>query len=132
MPRSVRRSKHKKSIISHIVQVLFTLQVTMKLYHWSTKSYARHKASDEFITALLNMIDLFVESYIGKYNSTPSIKTISINMFEISDMDIIKVLLKAQYFLSHIERYTKDSELLALRDELLTQVDKTLYLFRFM
>ena len=132
MPHSVRRSTHKKTSISHIVHVLFTLHITMKLYHWSTKSYARHKASDEFITSLLNMIDQFVESYSGRYNKTPSINLISINMSDISDEQIIKVLLKAHYFLSHIEHYTKDSELLAIRDELLVQVDKTLYLFRLM
>lgn len=38
------------------------------LAHWKTKSYAEHKALNEFYDSLLELIDGFVEQYQGYYN----------------------------------------------------------------
>ena len=37
------------------------------LAHWKTKSYAEHKALNEFYDSLLELIDGFVEQYQGYY-----------------------------------------------------------------
>jgi len=34
--------------ISEYVRFFFTLQLNIKMYHWNTTSYSRHKATDEF------------------------------------------------------------------------------------
>ena len=47
--------------ISEIVRFFFTLQLNIKMYHWNTTSYARHKATDDFGGKLLSLIDKFVE-----------------------------------------------------------------------
>jgi hypothetical protein len=44
-----------------------TLRDQIKLYHWETLSFPRHKATDELVTNLDANIDKFVEVYIGKY-----------------------------------------------------------------
>lgn len=41
--------------------------------HWKTKSYAEHKALNEFYDELLEAIDGFVEQYQGYYNKRMSI-----------------------------------------------------------
>lgn len=41
--------------------------------HWKTKSYAEHKALNEFYDGLLEAIDGFVEQYQGYYNKRMSI-----------------------------------------------------------
>lgn len=42
--------------------------------HWKTKSYAEHKALNEFYDELLELIDGFVEQYQGYYNKRMDIK----------------------------------------------------------
>lgn len=40
---------------------LFEVQNQVKIYHFQTKSYARHKASDTLFTSLVTNIDRFGE-----------------------------------------------------------------------
>ena len=41
----------------------------IKLYHWETRSYAQHEASDRLHESLSKHIDEFVEVLIGKYQN---------------------------------------------------------------
>jgi hypothetical protein len=55
--------------INNLVKFFFTLQLNLKLYHWNTTSYSRHKASDQFGERLLSLIDRFVEVLLPDYVS---------------------------------------------------------------
>lgn len=44
------------------------------LAHWKTKSFAEHKALNEFYDELLELIDGFVEQYQGYYGKRMSIE----------------------------------------------------------
>ena len=44
------------------------------LAHWKTKSYAEHKALNEFYDGVLELIDGFVEQYQGYYGGRMDIK----------------------------------------------------------
>lgn len=59
--------------LNKIMKFFFTLQILNKMYHLSTTSFARHKASDEFDESFQKHIDRFAEVYIGKYNVKPVI-----------------------------------------------------------
>ena len=50
-----------------IIQFFFTLRDQIKLYHWQTTSESRHKSTDAALEKLDDLIDSFVEVYIGKY-----------------------------------------------------------------
>jgi DNA-binding ferritin-like protein len=54
-----------------IIQFFMSLLGQIKLYHWSTMSYSKHKALDELHASLSDKVDSFIESYIGKYNKQP-------------------------------------------------------------
>ena len=43
------------------------LRDQIKLYHWQTRVYSRHIATDKTLEALEKHIDSFVEVYIGSY-----------------------------------------------------------------
>ena len=43
------------------IHFFFTMREQIKLYHWQTHSYSRHKATDEVIENLDKNIDEFVE-----------------------------------------------------------------------
>jgi len=49
------------------IHFFFTLRSQIKLYHWQTYQFARHKATDDLITALDELMDSYVEVYMGKY-----------------------------------------------------------------
>ena len=51
-------------IADHILCFLELLN-TIKIYHWSTMSYPTHKATDELHGKLSELVDSFIEIYIG-------------------------------------------------------------------
>ena len=115
-----------------IIKAFFHMTLSIKLYHWQTNSYPRHKASDELFNQLLTLIDTFVETYIGKYKRPSFNDKISITFTELSDKDIVKSLNKYTYYLSNElpkQLQTSDTELLNIRDEMLQLFNQTLYLF---
>ena len=124
-------SKPKQEDFNILVQFLFMLQLTNKLYHWSTPTYARHMASDRFNTSLLELTDRFVETYIGKFNVTPRVLSVPIAVDMLTDDTITDLFWRSKSMLEDMEQFTQDSELLAIRDDLLAYVEQTIYLFRF-
>ena len=48
-----------------MVLTLLELRTQVKMFHWQTKSYAEHKALDKLGDRLLELNDLWVESYQG-------------------------------------------------------------------
>jgi DNA-binding ferritin-like protein len=116
--------------ITEIVRFFFTLQLNMKIYHWNTKSFARHKASDEFGGKLLPLVDKFVEVFIGKYKVKPMPNTIKISEGFVTDDGSESLLEKAREYLEKLNSKINDSELLNIRDELLGEVNQTLYLYQ--
>ena len=67
------------------VNFFFTLREQIKLYHWQTYMFARHKATDEVIEALDTAIDSYVEIYMGKYGR-PRLTT-KTNSFHLQNMN---------------------------------------------
>jgi len=115
--------------INKIVTLFLFLQNTMKIYHWNTKSYPRHKASDEFIERFSSNVDKFVEVFMGRYNITLNIHNIEIGQ-QINDNNVFELLERCRKSLEDFTCCIKDSELLNIRDEMLGDINQTLYLFR--
>ena len=114
------------------IQFFFTMRDQIKLYHWQTVSYARHKATDEVIERLDKNIDRFVEVYIGKYGR-PKMRTLTYKLEQLTDKkasayvhECIKVL---QGVLVKGLTAEKDSDLITIRDEMLADLNQLVYLF---
>ncbi len=135
LQKNINRKNNSESsrqiAFSGFVQFLFMFQVTVKLYHWRTASYTRHVITDKFNTSLLEFIDRFVENYIGIYNIKPQFDSVLVAEDTISDAKIMDLFMMARTTLQQMEEWTRDSDLLALRDDLLSYVEQTIYLFRF-
>lgn len=115
-----------------IIEAFFSMALNIKLYHWQTKEYARHKASDELFQTLLGNMDSFIEIYIGKYGRPRFDRTVAIEVGEITDEYAKAILEEYVFFVKHeIPKYIKptDSDLLTIRDAILGDLSKTLYLF---
>ena len=50
-----------------IINGLLRIQQQLRILHWQTKSYARHKAYGKTYDELGDLIDEFMEVQMGKY-----------------------------------------------------------------
>lgn len=116
--------------LNEIMKFLFTIQIINKLYHLNTTSFARHKASDGFDDSLQGHIDRFAETYIGRYNVKPVVNSIKIDQDFISDDGIVRLYIQVKIYLENLNRMFTDPDLLTIRDDLLADVNKSLYLFQ--
>jgi DNA-binding ferritin-like protein len=125
-------SNEKKS---HIVRVFFEMLNTVKLYHWKTKSYAQHKATDELYGRLNENIDKFVEVLLGKDESRIKMIEKKIEVFDYSNVSDFKTKIhKYREFLMDLNKYfneKKDTDLLSIRDDILVDINQFLYLLTF-
>lgn len=113
-----------------IVTELLTIRNQVKLYHWQTGSFARHKATDDLTAALDTNIDAFVESFMGRYGRPKVIKSIKLHNF--TEEAARKFVAKKTEFLSKdLPKMIgkDDTDLLNIRDEILGDLNKVLYLF---
>ncbi len=113
-----------------IVSHLLTIRNQVKLYHWQTGSFARHKATDDLTAALDTNIDAFVESYMGRYGRPKVSGSIKLHNFSESAARAF-VAKQTKYLSSELPRKIKstDTDLLNLRDTILGDLTKVLYLF---
>jgi len=116
-----------------IVNLMLTLRNQVKIYHWQTMQFARHKATDDLVSKLDENIDKFVEVYIGKYGR-PTLTTRSgtIRLRNFHDIQASALLKEAVDWMVHTlpkKLKSTDSELLNIRDEIVADLNQTLYLF---
>lgn len=120
---------------AEIVHLMMTLRNQVKLYHWQTMSHPRHTATDGLVEKLDENIDKFVEVYIGKYGR-PKLtgRSASIHLRNHSDKEATKMLQEAVQWMTHdlTKKLKKtDTDLLNIRDEIVADLNQTLYLFTF-
>jgi len=115
------------------VQFFFQIREQVKLYHWQTKMYPRHKATDDAISALDESIDKYVEIYMGKYGRPRvTARTGVIHVKNLSEKQMVKFVKDvAQYLIEDLPKGLKktDTDLMSIRDEMLAEMNQLLYLF---
>ena len=116
------------------IAIYFTfIRDQIKFYHWTTKSYSRHVASDSLVTDLSSNMDKFIEVMQGSENKRLVLPKNTKMPFKIESDSSVIVLLEdfKKWLISDLPTYLskKDTDLLNIRDEILADVNKTLYLF---
>jgi hypothetical protein len=113
-----------------IVLTLMAIRDQIKVYHWQTSKYARHIATNDLVASLDKNIDEFVEVYMGKYGRPKITKTIKLHNFSESAARAF-VAKQTEFLTKKMPAMLKstDSDLLNIRDTILADVNKTLYLF---
>jgi hypothetical protein len=114
---------------NEMIQFFFTLQLLNKMYHWNTTSFARHKATDAFGDTLGDLVDKFVEVFIGRFKIKPQVYKVNLNQEYLTDSGIVNLFEQTKRYLESLSNKIVSSELLNIRDELLAEVNKMLYLF---
>lgn len=133
MRKSVSSSHSSISRCKDFVLIMFEFLLNFKLYHWNTNRFSRHKASDEIFQSSLSLMDQFVEVCIGKYGrSTVQIDKQQIDLRTPTDEQALELLHALKHFLIDLAPHLSskhDSDLLNIRDSLLSNVNQCIYLF---
>ena len=119
------------NIIENIICYFFQIQCNIKINHFQTLKYSRHKATDALLDKILDLSDKFVEVYLGNFNVKP--KFDSKNKIYITNVDDNEIIILLEEFkkilIAFSNKLDKCTELLNIRDEMLAEIKRTLYLF---
>ena len=110
----------------------------IKLFHWKTHSFATHKATDELYDSLNENIDKFIEVLLGKTGSRIDLlRNKTITLIDLNSQEQLES--KIGYFKNYLvglNNYKSlslmtNTDLLNIRDEILGDLNKFLYLLTF-
>lgn len=113
-----------------IVTQMMTIRDQVKLYHWQTRLFARHKATDDLVAKLDLNVDTFVETYMGKYGRPRVSKPIKLTNF--TESAARTFVERQRVFLTSVlprKLSPQDTDLLNIRDTILGDLNQVLYLF---
>jgi hypothetical protein len=132
----VRKSSgySKEAIVLKFIEMLNTV----KLFHWKTNSYAKHKATDDLYGELNDNIDSFVEVLLGKKGDRVDLSSVkSIPLFAYNSGEDFKKKIEEykEYLIgmtaSGTLNLSNNSDLLNIRDEILGNLNQFTYLWTF-
>lgn len=112
-----------------IVLFFFELQMNLKMYHWTTTQYSNHKATDKLLDKMSDLIDSFIEKFMGAYTRPVMKSGSNVLIQNMTKTKYVKLLKTAQEYLrGDLEKViSKNTELLNIRDEVLAELDQALY-----
>ena len=144
--KNTRKNKISQSQVSSIdsfqkqITVKFLEMLMMvKLFHWKTHSYATHKATDELYGSLNDNIDKFIEVLLGKTGErTDLMANKTISLYDLNSQEKLKEkILSFKSYLVELNNNKiltttmSNSDLFNIRDEILGDLNKFLYLLTF-
>jgi hypothetical protein len=131
-PRITRGKDKEKEIPKvYIISFFLELSAVIKLYHWMTLKYSKHKASDKLYESLIELSDKFVEVYLGRYGRNKRDFIENMIVKKMSDSEFAIYLRKNAKILENDfpkVLLPSDTDLFNIRDELLAKINQTLYL----
>lgn len=119
--------------MSTLLTTFLTFQSQVRIYHWRTRSYARHVASGNLYEDIDKLIDRFIETLQGKTERI-TYEQITIKLFPLKDEEMVELLHNFAIFLEEkVEAFLKklgnSTDLQNIRDEMVGKVNQTKYLF---
>lgn len=133
--RKTRKNNNKNKTNAHVVKIFLEILNIIKLYHWKTRSYAKHQATDELYEKLNKHIDKFIEVLIGKDERRIKMLEKKISLIDPENtIDFKHRIYEYRDFLMNIDNCfnkKKDTDLLNIRDEILADINQFLYLMTF-
>ena len=139
--KNTTRSQRKNSLKNfqrEITVKFLEILIMIKLFHWKTTSFATHKATDELYASLNTNIDNFIEVLLGKSGSrTDLLSHKNIALIDLNSQEQLKSKIDSiKSYLVDLDsnkalRTMSNSDLFNIRDEILSDLNKFLYLLSF-
>ena len=112
-------------MFSQLLHQLIIFKVQLELYHWQTRSYPRHKATDDLYEHLSDTLDEFVEYEQGRTHSRIKFENVFITV--LSDKQMESELERISELAKQYK--TSDRGIRARLDDLIGWIHRTLYIF---
>ncbi len=115
-----------------VLSPLVQFQNQLRVYHWQTESYAQHKAFGKAYEALDELVDTFMETFMGKYGKLESEE--GKYVLELENLKDANVDSALNEFLAYLDTFNeeleekKDSDLLNIRDSIKGEINHLKYL----
>lgn len=119
-------TQNSQSPASKIVSLLFNARTNAHFFHLETKSFAQHKALDDFYSGVVDLGDRFAESYQGQYGL---ISGYTIGNKESEPLAMLVDQLKQ---VVNLKSSFKDSHLVQILDDVVELYTSTIYKLRFL
>lgn len=115
-----------------LISYLLHSATQVHIFHLQTKSYAEHKALNEYYDSIVGLVDTLVESFQGKYDIISGYENYNLIGYEsnASTIKYFKALLKTVEELR--ASVQEDSNLQNEIDNVVTLITSTLYKLRFL
>jgi len=97
----------------------------IKFYHWNSKNYSKHRATDKLHEALGKLVDSYVEQRFGEKGRVVVHETVRYDT--LTDDAFLKEIGQFKEYLIHMQNPSTD--LSNKRDEMLGEVNQFLYLW---
>lgn len=114
---------------SKLMEYFLGLLGQIKVFHWATQEYCKHKALDNLHSSINTHVDKFIEVFIGRYKKQP-LKNFKIEMTAHSDLSKLDKFLEVErenIRKLHAQLKTV-SELQNILDEMLVAINQSIYL----
>lgn len=119
-----------------LVAHLLTFQINLKLFHFQTPSYGRHKAADWLGGVFADQLDQLMEAAQGKYGRIPPLETKLTLASKMDEMiggytnELLVYLDSVSQALSKSDPVA-NSDLITIIDQMKVDLNKFIYLISF-
>jgi replicative DNA helicase len=127
----IKEQKESKITFVSLLSKLLDSQRQTHIFHLQTKSFAEHKALQDYYDAIGDLVDAIVESAQGKYGILTGWKSFPTQEYQSSEQCItyLKTLLND---VASAYNIVKDTYLQNQLDEVTALINSTLYKLRFL
>lgn len=137
--RKTRKNRVGSSVsqksFDDVLKCMLETLMSIKLYHWNTFSYSTHKATDEIYGSLSDNMDKYAEVMIGKSNGEYRINMKDFKCLKVESIvnnksmeNKIKCLIRDLNKFHSKLKSDNYSDILNIRDEIVSDLNKFLYL----
>jgi len=113
----------------NVITTLVQFQQQIRIFHWQSDTYAQHKAFGKLYESLDDLVDTFIETYMGIFGKSKPTNQFTFVLEPFSEDNI-------KYALNDFDSYLKDmnyeldeyTDLMNIRDSILGEVNKLRYL----
>jgi hypothetical protein len=127
----IKNQKESKSSLITLVSRLLDSQRQTHIFHLQTKSFAEHKALQDYYDAIADLVDGIVESAQGKWGILTGWKSVGTQEYQSSEQ-VITYLKGLADEVAKVYTIVKDTYIQNQFDEVTALINSTLYKLRFL
>ena len=127
----LNEQKEESNKFNVMISKLFHSRNQVHVFHLQTKSFAEHKALNDYYDDVVDIIDGLVESYQGKYDILTSYESYKILNYE-SNEQLLKYFKELESNIEENRKSNKDSYLQNQIDNAVELINSTIYKLKFL